>query len=293
MLKIPPKCVQVGLTHQAYLLTSRAAQVYQDVESLTVSDLETAQGTELEEVLFELVQHKLVLPENELTRRRFLGSVGKVAAAGVFLTAVALPTPAAAQSATTVTFTTVGTFSHVVPAGSTSVSVTVRGGDGGNGGPVNPGAPRPSPGARGESLSGVFSVTPGETLAITVGERGRNGGTNSGRSGGSGGLGGFGNPTGPDGQPGETASVLGGGGGGGAGGTTSVSGMAFLATAVGGTGGGGQGAGSAAGDSGTFGGVGSPSSSAGTFGDGGNGGLAATGTGNGSRAHGSVELTFS
>ena len=102
-------------SQQAYLLTPQAAQVYRDVESLTASDLESAQGTELEEVLSELVQHKLVLPENELTRRRFLGSVGKVAAAGVFLTTVALPTPAAAQSgAMTISFTTAGTFSQVV-----------------------------------------------------------------------------------------------------------------------------------------------------------------------------------
>ena len=107
-------------SQQAYLLTPKAAQVYRDVESLTVSDLESAQGTELEEVLSELVQHKLVLPENELTRRRFLGSVGKVAAAGVFLTTVALPTPAAAQSgAMTISFTTAGTFSQGVPAGAT------------------------------------------------------------------------------------------------------------------------------------------------------------------------------
>ena len=41
-------------SQQAYLLTPKAAQVYRDVESLTVSDLESAQGTELEEVMFNL-----------------------------------------------------------------------------------------------------------------------------------------------------------------------------------------------------------------------------------------------
>ena len=280
-------------SQQAYLLTPQAAQVYRDVESLTASDLESAQGTELEEVLSELVQHKLVLPENELTRRRFLGSVGKVAAAGVFLTTVALPTPAAAQSgAMTISFTTAGTFSQVVPAGVTSVSITLVGGDGGMGGNVVPGFPNPSDGARGQSSSGSFTVTPGETLAITVGAHGLNGSPNSVATGGAGGAGGSGNPNGANGQPGQTSTTNGGAGGGGAGGTTSVSGMAFSASAQGGTGGGGQAAGGTGGSPGTAGGAGETTAVVGQ-GNGGNGGVAAVGTGNGSGADGSVMLTFS
>lgn len=278
-------------SQKTYLLTPQAAQVYLDVESLTVSDLESVQGTELEEVLSELVQHKLVLPENELTRRRFLGSVGKVAAAGVFLTVVALPTPAAAQSGA-ITFSTAGTFSQVVPAGATSVSITLVGGDGGIGARTVPGFPSPQPGARGQSSSGSFTVTPGETLAITVGAHGLDGSPNSVMTGGAGGVGGSGNPNGANGQPGQTSTTNGGGGGGGAGGTTSVSGMAFSTSAQGGTGGGGQAAGGTGGSPGTLGGAGETTAVAGQ-GNGGDGGLAATGTGNGSGADGSVMLTFS
>lgn len=107
-------------------------------------------------------------------------------------------------------FTTPGTFTFVVPACVTSLNVDAYGAAGGN------------EGGRGGRVVLTITVTPGETLTVSVGGRGADG--DAGGAGGSNG--------------GGAGNNYGGGGGGGGGGWSGLRGVALLAVAGGGGGGG-------------------------------------------------------
>ncbi len=81
-----------------------------------------------------------------------------------------------ANAATVVTFTVNGLFE--VPANVTSLEYLVVGGGGGGGGQSGGG------GGGGEFLTGLFSVTPGESFTITIGLGGGVNGNNTGSNGG-------------------------------------------------------------------------------------------------------------
>ena len=66
------------------------------------------------------------------------------------------------------------TDSTVVPAGVTSMTVTVEGAKGGNAG-AQGGSPDSGLGSRGGSATSTFTVTPGQTISATVGCEGGNG----------------------------------------------------------------------------------------------------------------------
>lgn len=159
--------------------------------------------------------------------------------------APAPPPPPPLQSAS---FAAPGTYSFVVPAGVSQLTVEANGAAGGAGAgstPSNPGAS----GGLGGKVTATIAATPGETLTIVVGAAGRNavlagvsgaggngagvGGNGGGGTGADGGGGGGGSAV----SRGGTLLVLGGGGGGGGG----SFGLNF-----GGAGGGGGGAGAAA-----------------------------------------------
>lgn len=153
-----------------------------------------------------------------------------VAAAGlVAATALVSPVLTEPASATTVTFTTVGTHTFTVPSGLTSVSVTVEGASGG----AQSGA-----GGQGRVVTHTLPVTPGENLTIHVAGAGGNGSAAV-----TGGTGGPGYATGGAGGAGGNPLIgsSGGGGGGGGGASAVVRAGAPLVVAGGGGGGGGQG----------------------------------------------------
>jgi hypothetical protein len=138
--------------------------------------------------------HSIVVKE----RLRHLGP------ALVVLALVALPGSALAAGTGSQTFTTTGESAFVVPAGVTSVQVTLVGGNGGPGF-----APGDSiPGGQGGTALATIAVTPGETLYAEVASDGGGGRQYTGGVGGvgGGGTGGY--------APGDFDS--GGGGGGGA-----------------------------------------------------------------------------
>lgn len=186
-----------------------------------------------------------------------------LAAVFVIATAVGpLTNVARADVTATTMFPSAGEYSFTVPPGVTSISVTAVGGAGG--------ASCDAAGGEGASVSGAFSVTPGEQLQIGVG--GAGGTATCGTQGGVGGLGGGG--------VGGTGSVSDGGGGGG--GATVVSGPSLsagypsvLVIAAGGGGAGGgltAGAGGDAGSPGNNGGGACGAGGAGTSSGGGAGG---------------------
>jgi hypothetical protein len=102
-------------------------------------------------------------------------------------------------------FTSNGTFT--IPSGKTVLKVTVTGGGGGGGGGAT--ASGAGGGAGGTAIKYLTSVTPGNTLSITIGSGG-GGGTYQGSSGGSGGTSSVSSGT----QTISTISATGGGGGG-------------------------------------------------------------------------------
>jgi hypothetical protein len=162
-------------------------------------------------------------------------------------------------------FTSTGTF--VVPAGITTVWVTICGGGGGGGGAVG----GSGGGADAKIAQPVTGLTPGEEIAITIGAKGK-GGVSGGASATAGGTSSFGSfVSASGGGKGNNASGSGGaaGGPGGAKGNTSTAAMGangggsmFGAGGIGGTGAGGDaggyGAGGAGGASASNGGDGSP-----------------------------------
>jgi hypothetical protein len=147
-------------------------------------------------------------------------------AAGL-VAALALP---ASAGAATAGFGTPGTHSFTVPAGVTALRISASGGGGGRSGSTT----QCTPGG-GAAADGVFSVTPGEVLAIVVAGRGNDGSsvTSGTANGGTGGIGGGG--TGGTGS-GGVSFAEGGGGGGGASRATGPGGPLLVAAGGGGCG---------------------------------------------------------
>ncbi|WP_189579791.1 Ig-like domain-containing protein, partial [Mongoliitalea lutea] len=133
--------------------------------------------------------------------------------------------PATAQSPTVSNFTTPGTFTFVVPAGVTGLTVEAWGAGGGGGG-ISGGliGTRDSRGGGGGAYArSVLSVNPGEVYTVVVGAPGSGGaaGDNNGTNGGfssfgsaplvraAGGLGGASNTSGAGGVGGSTANSIG------------------------------------------------------------------------------------
>lgn len=115
-------------------------------------------------------------------------------------------------------YATAGSFTFTIPSGKTVIKATVTGGGGGGayGGAVKANV-RPGGGAGGTAIKYFTSVTPGNTIAVTVGAAGL--GTNSNVSGGTGGTSSIASGT----QTITTVSATGGAGGGGTAiGSTSV-----------------------------------------------------------------------
>lgn len=229
-----------------------------------------------------------------------------LAAGGAAMLATAGAAPAAASTTATTTYSSPGDYSFTVPAGVTSISVTVIGAAGGNCYPVNGNPGSNGSAGEGAQLAATIAVTPGEPLSIGVGGRGASCSGLSGNSSpggvGGGGLGGASYTGTTSGGGGGGASLIGsesaspgfgslllvaaGGGGaggysGGPGGNAGVAGDASPGGAPGG-GGGGAGTSSQGGAGGTA-GTGGTAGSDGSFGLGGAGadGSAANGDGGG------------
>ena len=136
----------------------------------------------------------------------------------------------------TTTYNSVGTNTFTVPAGVTSIQLTVIGGGGGGGGAdSSPG----SAGRAGARVSGTLAVSPGQILTISVGSGGGGGTSDQGSA--PGGVGGT-NNLGYSGGSGSAAGptpISGGGGGGGAASAVLVNGSPTVVAAGGGGGGGG------------------------------------------------------
>lgn len=140
---------------------------------------------------------------------------------------------AAASTSFSQTYTANTTIT--IPDGVTSLSYTIHGGKGGQGGPANTRVSTSgAAGARGQKINGTMSNVAGETLTLTMGATGGNGGGYSGGAGGTGYVnGGAGGNDGSTPDPGFDAGA--GGGGGGA--TAIALGSTLLALAGGGGGG--------------------------------------------------------
>ena len=141
-----------------------------------------------------------------------------------------------AVGAQTTTYNSVGTSTFTVPAGVTSIQLTVIGGGGGGGG--NDSSPGAS-GRAGARASGALAVSPGQILTISVGSGGGGGSSDQGSApGGVGGTNGLGYSGGRGSNSGPTP-ISGGGGGGGAASAVLVNGSPTVVAAGGGGGGGG------------------------------------------------------
>ena len=216
-----------------------------------------------------------------------------------FITAAPIaPAPAGVPQTRIVTFSTIGTTSWTVPAGVTSVQVLVVGGGGGGGwgwyysiydwvGRISGGGG----GGGGVIYNGSYSVTPGNSVTVTVGGGGTGGNINGDRPPSNGGNSVFGALTAYGGGAGSTYGSSGGSGGGGSSNYTNgnysyynggagTAGQGYNGASAGGgaieVGGGGGGAGSAA--SGYTGGSGYTSTISGSSYTYSSGGGATTGT---------------
>ncbi len=184
---------------------------------------------------------------NRVTSRgsRMMAVVASVVAVLAIVVALTVALPQAALAGPTTTTTTYNytgsTATFTVPAGITALTLTVVGGEGGNGGADATPAP-PTGGYRGV-VTGAISVTPGQQLTVAVGNYGgtgaseKNSNTSPPPSGGTNPLGQYNGGTGGE------AGANGGSGFGGAGGAASVvqvSGASIIAGGGGGNGGSGQ-----------------------------------------------------
>ena len=173
-------------------------------------------------------------------RVRIAALVSTVVAIGALL--VALP-QAAIAGPTTVTKTysyTGSTDTFTVPAGISSLTVTVVGAEGGNGGADA--TPAPAPGGYRGVVTGTLAVTANQVLTVAVGRHGNTGasGVNGGvaaTTGGSNPLGGY---SGGNGGRSGASGSSGQGGAGGAASVLQVSGSSIIAAGAGGSGGSGQ-----------------------------------------------------
>ncbi|MGB6056633.1 MAG: fibronectin type III domain-containing protein [Microthrixaceae bacterium] len=166
-----------------------------------------------------------------------LAALLAVSLTSALLTVAAPKASADAMMTTTFGYTGV-TQTFTVPAGVTSLGVTVLGGQGGRGG-TDANGPSPAGGFAGQ-VQGTISVTPGQVLTIAVGSGGASGNGGGGVLGGNGGsnpLAGYDGGTG--GQSGTSGSS-GSGGGGGAASVLQVAGSVIVAGGSGGSGGSGQ-----------------------------------------------------
>ncbi|MEY3625101.1 MAG: hypothetical protein RL696_482, partial [Actinomycetota bacterium] len=143
-----------------------------------MSELQVARGAT--KWLRSLAQSSAFVKVRAIAKRKFTLRSIAVALLGLFfLTVMDVPTVSLAQtysySNSKQTFT--------VPANVTSITVSMRGGAGGNGGTDG----RGSPGTGGEgvgNLVGSISVTPGQVIDIYVGSGGAAGGNSAQNSGG-------------------------------------------------------------------------------------------------------------
>ena len=113
--------------------------------------------------------------------RRF-GSGAAAAAVSVALMVAFSTAPGTAEAATSpTTFSFTGTTqSYVVPAGTTAITISAFGAQGGNGGTcaaTQPVCGTPGVGGLGAQVTSIIPVTPGETLTVVVGGRGNDGAT--------------------------------------------------------------------------------------------------------------------
>jgi hypothetical protein len=135
-----------------------------------------------------------------------------------------------------VSFSSVGSNTFVVPPGIFKLNVLASGAGGGGGG-YDAGHPG-SAGRSGTQITGTISVNPGDIITISVGGAGTPGGSGSGYGAGVGGYSSVGYDGGHGGEPGS-AGWSGGGGGGGAATVILVNGVVAAVAAGGGGGGGG------------------------------------------------------
>ena len=137
------------------------------------------------------------------------------AASGV----VVQPAPVAASTLVTTTYTYSGAIdTFTVPPGVSSITVTLKGGQGGRGGHDSHGAP--IPGGYQGVVTGVIEVTPGEMITVAVGSGGGTG--NSSQTSAPGGYAGLNPRSEYSGARGGTAGPEGSSGGGGGSGAASV-----------------------------------------------------------------------
>ena len=158
------------------------------------------------------------------------------AATGVVVQAA----PAAASTVVTTVYSYTGaTETFTVPAGVSSITVTLKGGQGGRGGYDSQGAP--IPGGYQGVVTGVIAVTPGDSITVAVGGGGGMG--NSSQTSAPGGYAGQNPFPAYNGAPGGRAGPEGSSGGGGGSGAASVlqiGATEIVAGGAGGNGGNGQ-----------------------------------------------------
>ncbi|MBS1837377.1 MAG: hypothetical protein JST64_06735, partial [Actinobacteria bacterium] len=175
------------------------------------------------------------------TRQLIAGLPRALAALAVVASTLSLGA-ATAGAATTITQTfgaSGATQAFTVPAGVSTLTVTLRGGQGGRGGYDSQGEPTPG-GYRGV-VFGTIDVTPGQVLTVAVGGGGGDGVSSRGSA--AGGTAGLNPLAGYDGAVGGIAGPEGGSGGGGGGGAATVvrlAGTDIVAAGAGGGGGNGQ-----------------------------------------------------
>lgn len=175
------------------------------------------------------------------SRARLIAGASVAAIIAASLTTVGSQPSNAAPSTVTQTFTYTGTMQNfTVPSGITALTVTVRGGQGGNGG--GDATPAPAPGTYFGEVTGTIAVSPGDVLQVAVGSGGATGRSSTNSSaptapGGNNPLSGY--DGGNGGQPG-TNGASGQGGAGGAASVLVVDGQHIVAAGGGGNGGSGQ-----------------------------------------------------
>ena len=147
------------------------------------------------------------------TIRKFL----TIALIAPLLQVVQIAVPSPASAAVFTAGYTGSTKTYVVPAGVTSLTISIRGGTGGTGGNDSHGGGGPG---RANVVTGTITVTPGESISYGVGQGGANGtgcyGNATGGNGGNGNFAGLGNYSGGRGANAGPYGCSGSGAGGGA-----------------------------------------------------------------------------
>jgi hypothetical protein len=149
------------------------------------------------------------------------GTSGQVLTSGGSGAAPSWATPAAGGFSNIQVFTSTGTFT--VPTGITKVKVTVVGGGGGGAGADGCQTWGAGGGGGGAAIEIISGLTPGGTVAVTVGTGGAGGGTGVGGTGNTSSFGAYCSATG--GSGGSYINLLGGSGGVGSGGDLNIAGQ--------------------------------------------------------------------